>query len=267
MPLINRMIYLKTDEEIELMREANQLVGKTLGEVAKHIVPGVSTLQLDKIAEEFIRDNGAVPAFLGYGGFPNSICASVNDQVVHGIPSSKMILKEGDVISVDCGTILNGFVGDSASTFCVGEVVPEVKKLLKATKDSLYLGIQCAVEGHRLGDISNAIQTYCESQGYSVVRELVGHGIGRKMHEEPEVPNYGRRGCGPLLRNGMCICIEPMINMGSKNVAFEKDGWTVRTKDRKPSAHFEHCIAIRPDGPQILSSFKFLEEVLGENAI
>ena len=244
------------------MREANQLVGKTLGEVAKHIVPGVSTLQLDKIAEEFIRDNGAVPAFLGYGGFPNSICASVNDQVVHGIPSSKMILKEGDVISVDCGTILNGFVGDSAYTFCVGEVAPEVKKLLKATKDSLYLGIQCAVEGHRLGDISNAIQTYCESQGYSVVRELVGHGIGRKMHEEPEVPNYGRRGCGPLLRNGMCICIEPMINMGSKNVAFEKDGWTVRTKDRKPSAHFEHCIAIRPDGPQILSSFKFLEEVL-----
>ena len=247
MPLINRMIYLKTDEEIELMREANQLVGKTLGEVAKHIAPGVSTLQLDKIAEEFIRDNGAVPAFLGYGGFPNSICASVNDQVVHGIPSSKMILKEGDVISVDCGTILNGFVGDSAYTFCVGEVAPEVKKLLKATKDSLYLGIQCAVEGHRLGDISNAIQTYCESQGYSVVRELVGHGIGRKMHEEPEVPNYGRRGC--------------------ENVAFEKDGWTVRTKDRKPSAHFEHCIAIRPDGPQILSSFKFLEEVLGENAI
>ena len=188
----------------------------------------------------------------------------MNDQVVHGIPSSKMILKEGDVISVDCGTILNGFVGDSAYTFCVGEVAPEVKKLLKATKDSLYLGIQCAVEGHRLGDISNAIQTYCESQGYSVVRELVGHGIGRKMHEEPEVPNYGRRGCGPLLRNGMCICIEPMINMGSKNVAFEKDGWTVRTKDRKPSAHFEHCIAIRPDGPQILSSFKFLEEVLGK---
>ena len=274
------MIYLKTDEEIELMREANQLVGKTLGEVAKHIVPGVSTLQLDKIAEEFIRDNGAVPAFLGYGGFPNSICASVNDQVVHGIPSSKMILKEGDVISVDCGTILNGFVGDSAYTFCVGEVAPEVKKLLKATKDSLYLGIQCAVEGHRLGDISNAIQTYCESQGYSVVRELVGHGIGRKMHEEPEVPNYGsrfheepfvsyvtKRGTDMLLVPGMIFTIEPMINMGSKNVAFEKDGWTVRTKDRKPSAHFEHCIAIRPDGPQILSSFKFLEEVLGENAI
>jgi len=255
------MIYLKTDEEIELMRAANQLVGKTLGELAKHIAPGVNTLQLDKIAEEFIRDNGAVPAFLGYGGFPNSICASVNEQVVHGIPSSKTILKEGDVISVDCGTVLNGFVGDSAYTFCVGEVDPKVKALLKTTKESLYLGIQHAI------DISHAVQFYCESKGYSVVRELVGHGIGRKMHEEPEVPNYGRPGCGPLLRSGMCICIEPMINMGSKNVAFEKDGWTVRTKDRKCSAHFEHCIAIRPEGPQILSSFEFLEEVLGNNAI
>ena len=254
------MIYLKTDEEIELMRAANQLVGKTLGELAKHIAPGVNTLQLDKIAEEFIRDHGAVPAFLGYGGFPNSICASVNEQVVHGIPSAKAVLKEGDVI-------LNGFVGDSAYTFCVGEVAPEVKKLLKTTKDSLYLGIQHALEGRRLGDISHAVQSYCESKGYSVVRELVGHGIGRKMHEEPEVPNYGRPGCGPLLKSGMCICIEPMINMGSKNVVFERDGWTVRTKDRKCSAHFEHCIAIRPEGPQILSSFDFLEEVLGNNAI
>ena len=261
------MIYLKTDEEIELMRAANQLVGKTLGELAKHIAPGVNTLQLDKIAEEFIRDNGAVPAFLGYGGFPNSICASVNEQVVHGIPSSKTILKEGDVISVDCGTVLNGFVGDPAYTFCVGEVDPKVKALLKTTKESLYLGIQHAIEGKRLGDISQAVQFYCDSKGYSVVRELVGHGIGRKMHEEPEVPNYGRPGCGPLLRSGMCICIEPMINMGSKNVVFEKDGWTVRTKDRKCSAHFEHCIAIRPEGPQILSSFEFLEEVLGNNAI
>ena len=225
------MIYLKTDEEIELMREANQLVGKTLAEVGKHVAPGVSTLQLDKIAEEFIRDHGAVPAFLGYGGFPNSICASVNEQVVHGIPSSSKILNEGDIISVDCGTILNGYVGDSAYTFCVGEVDP------------------------------------CESHNYSVVRELVGHGIGKRMHEEPEVPNYGRRGCGPLLKSGMCICIEPMINMGSKNVVFERDGWTVRTKDRKCSAHFEHCIAIRPDGPQILSSFDFIEEVLGSNAI
>lgn len=237
LPLTNRMIYLKTDEEIELMREANQLVGKTLGELAKHIAPGVSTLQLDKIAEEFIRDNGAVPAFLGYGGFPNSICASVNEHVVHGIPSSKVLLNEGDVISIDCGTLLNGFVGDSAYTFSVGEVTPEVKNLLKATKESLYLGIQNAVEGKRLGDVSFAVQSYCESKGYSVVRELVGHGIGRKMHEAPEVPNYGKRGCGSLLRSGMCICIEPMINMGSRNVVFEKDGWTVRTKDKKYSAH------------------------------
>ena len=261
------MIYLKTDEEIELMREANQLVGKTLAEVGKHVAPGVSTLQLDKIAEEFIRDHGAVPAFLGYGGFPNSICASVNEQVVHGIPSASKILNEGDIISVDCGTILNGYVGDSAYTFCVGVVDPKVKDLLKTTKESLYLGIQAAVEGKRIGDISNAVQTYCESHNYSVVRELVGHGIGKRMHEEPEVPNYGRRGCGPLLKSGMCICIEPMINMGSKNVVFERDGWTVRTKDRKCSAHFEHCIAIRPDGPQILSSFDFIEEVLGSNAI
>lgn len=261
------MIYLKTDEEIELMRVANQLVGKTLGELAKHVAPGVTTLQLDKIAEEFIRDNGATPAFLGYGGFPNSICASVNEHVVHGIPSSKVILREGDIISIDCGTHINGFTGDSAYTFCVGEVSPEVRHLLKTTKESLYKGIEAAVDGKRVGDIANAIQTYCETRNYSVVRELVGHGCGRNMHEEPEVPNYGRRGCGPLLRSGMCICIEPMINLGSKNVVFENDGWTVRTKDRKPSAHFEHCIAIRPDGPDILSSFKFIEEVLGDNAI
>ncbi|MDR0749264.1 MAG: type I methionyl aminopeptidase [Tannerellaceae bacterium] len=261
------MIYLKTDEEIELMRLANQLVGKTQGELAKHIKPGVTTLQLDKIAEEFIRDNGAYPAFLGYNGFPNSICTSVNEQVVHGIPSSKTVLKEGDIVSVDCGAVLNDFVGDSAYTFCVGEVEPDVKSLLKVTKESLYLGIQHAVEGKRIGDIGNAIQTYCELNGYSVVRELVGHGIGRKMHEDPEVPNYGRRGQGALLRNGMCICIEPMINMGSKNVAFERDGWTVRTKDKKCSAHFEHCIAIRSEGPQILSSFEFLEKVLGDNVI
>lgn len=261
------MIYLKTDEEIELMRNANQLVGKTLGELAKHIAPGVSTQQLDKIAEEFIRDHGAVPAFLGYGGFPGSICASVNEQVVHGIPSSTTVLQEGDVISVDCGTTLEGFTGDSAYTFCVGEVSPEVKSLLKATKESLYLGIKQAVEGARVGDISHAIQTYCESKGYTVVRELVGHGIGRQMHEEPEIPNFGRKGYGPLLRSGMCICIEPMINLGSRNVVFEKDGWTVRTRDRKCSAHFEHCIAIRPEGPQILSSFEYVEKILGNKAI
>lgn len=261
------MIYLKTDEEIELMRLSNQLVGKTLGEIAKHVKPGVTTLQLDKIAEEFIRDNGGVPTCLGYEGYPNSICTSVNEQVVHGIPKASKVLNEGDVVSVDLCVTLNGFVGDSAYTFCVGEVSPEVKRLLKTTKESLYKGIEAAVEGKRIGDISSTVQTYCESHGYSVVRELVGHGIGKGMHEEPEVPNYGRRGCGPLLRSGMCICIEPMINMGSKNVAFESDGWTVRTKDKKCSAHFEHCIAIRPEGPDILSSFKFLEEVLGENAI
>ena len=266
------MIFLKTEDEIELLRKSNLLVGKTLAEIAKVIKPGVTTKELDRVAEEFIRDNGAVPTFKGfpnqYGDpFPASICTSVNDQVVHGIPGDDVVLKDGDIVSVDCGTYMNGFCGDSAYTFCVGEVDPKVKALLKTTKESLYLGIQHAIEGKRLGDISHAIQFYCESKGYSVVRELVGHGIGRKMHEEPEVPNYGRPGCGPLLRSGMCICIEPMINMGSKNVVFEKDGWTVRTKDRKCSAHFEHCIAIRPEGPQILSSFEFLEEVLGNNAI
>jgi methionyl aminopeptidase len=262
------MVYLKTDEEIELMRLSNLLVGRTLGELARHIQPGVTTLQLDKIAEEFIRDHGAFPAFLGYNGFPNSLCTSVNEQVVHGIPSDKTVLEEGDIVSIDCGTILNGFVGDSAYTFCVGEVSSEVKKLLKTTKESLYLAIQQAVEGKRVGDISSTVQSHCESNGYSVVRELVGHGIGKKMHEEPEIPNYGRRGYGTLLRNGMCICIEPMINMGARNVTFDEgDGWTVRTKDGKHSAHFEHCIAICPDGPLILSSFDYLEEVLGSNVI
>ncbi|HCC51265.1 MAG TPA: type I methionyl aminopeptidase [Porphyromonadaceae bacterium] len=258
------MIYLKTDEEIELMREANQLVGKTLGELAKHIKPGISTLQLNTIAETFIRDHGALPAFLGYGGFPGSICASVNENVVHGIPSDKVILKDGDIISVDCGTILNGFVGDSAYTFCVGDVSEEIKMLLRTTKESLYKGIEQAIVGNRVGDIGNAVQSYCEARNYSVVRELVGHGCGRKMHEEPEVPNYGKRGYGPLLGSGMCICIEPMINQGSRNVVFEPDGWTVRTKDRKCSAHFEHCVAVRPGGPQILSSFDYLEEIVGK---
>lgn len=260
------MIYLKTNEEIELMYLANQLVGKTLGELAKYIKPGVSTLQLDRIAEAFIRDHGAIPAFLGYGGFPNSICASVNEHIVHGIPSEKAILKEGDVISIDCGTILNGFVGDSAYTFAVGQIDPEVRKLLDITKESLYIGIEQAVEGKRVGDISSAVQEYCEKNGYSVVRELVGHGIGKQMHEAPEVPNYGKKGSGSLLREGMCICIEPMINLGKRNVVFEKDGWTVRTKDRKPSAHFEHCIAIQSGKARILSSFKFLEEVLEKEA-
>lgn len=258
------MIYLKTDEEIELMREANQLVGKTLAEVAKHIKPGISTLELDRVAEEFIRDHGAVPAFLGYGGFPNSLCTSVNEHVVHGIPSAKHILKDGDIVSVDCGTKLNGFTGDSAYTFAVGEISSEVEALLRTTKESLYVGIEQAAAGHWVGDIGAAIQAYCEKRGFHVVRELVGHGIGHDMHESPEVPNYGHKGTGALLRAGMCICIEPMINLGSKNVVFEKDGWTVRTKTRKPSAHFEHCIAIREGKAEILSSFEYIKDVLGD---
>jgi len=255
----SKTIILKTDEEIELMRHSNRLVGMTLGELSKHIKPGVTTLQLDKIAEEFIRDHGAIPTFLGYGGFPNSICASVNEQVVHGIPNN-LPLKEGDIVSIDCGTCLQGYCGDSAYTFCVGEVKAEVRRLLDVTREALYKGIEQACQDKRIGDIASAIQTYCESHGYSVVRELVGHGIGRDMHEAPEVPNYGRRGTGPLLKNGMCIAIEPMINMGSKNVVFENDGWTVRTKDRKPSAHFEHTVAIRNGKADILSTFEFIQE-------
>jgi methionyl aminopeptidase len=255
----SKMIILKTEEEIEFMRAANRLVGMTLGELSHHIRPGVTTLQLDKIADEFIRDHGATPTFLGYGGFPNSICTSVNENVVHGIPNNKPLL-EGDVVSVDCGTTLRGYCGDSAYTFCVGEVDEKVKELLRVTKESLYKGIEQAQEGKRIGDIGFAIQSYCESKGYSVVRELVGHGIGRQMHEAPEVPNYGRRGTGPLIKNGMCIAIEPMINMGGKKVVFENDGWTVRTKDRKPSAHFEHTIAIRNGKADILSTFEFIQE-------
>lgn len=255
----SKMIILKTDEEIEFMRKANRLVGMTLGELSNHIKPGVTTLKLDKIAEEFIRDHGAIPTFLGYGGFPNSICTSVNENIVHGIPNN-IPLKDGDVISIDCGTQLHGFCGDSAYTFCVGNVDDEVKELLRVTKESLYKGIENAKVDGRIGDIGNVIQEYCEKRGYSVVRELVGHGIGRQMHEPPEVPNYGRRGTGPLITNGMCIAIEPMINMGGKKVIFESDGWTVRTKDRKPSAHFEHTIAIRNGKADILSTFEFIKE-------
>ncbi len=258
------MIYLKTDEEIELMRAANQLVGRTLAEVAKIIAPGVSTKALDKRAEEFIRDHGATPAFLGYQGFPGSMCISVNDQVVHGIPSHKTILQEGDIVTLDCGTKLAGFTGDSAYTFAVGEISEEVHKLLKTTKESLYVGIEQAVAGNRTGDIGYAVQRYCEARGYHVVRELTGHGIGVNLHESPEVPNYGKRGTGTELRNGMCICIEPMINIGSKNVVQERDGWTIRTKTHKPSAHFEHCVAIRDGKADILSSFDFIAEVLGD---
>ena len=257
------MIYLKTEEEVELLRENNLLVSATLAEVGKHIKPGVTTLELDRIAEEFIRSHGAVPGFLGYGGFPNTLCVSVNENVVHGIPSN-YALKEGDIVSVDCGTIMKGFYGDSAYTFGVGEIAPEVEQLLRVTKESLLKGVEQAVAGNRVGDISAAIQAHAEKYGYGVVRELVGHGLGRKMHESPEVPNYGRRGTGPLLKQGMVICIEPMINMGSKNVVFERDGWTVRTKDRKPSAHFEFAVAIRNEKADVLTDFGIIEEALGK---
>lgn len=255
------MIYLKTDEEIELLRESNLLVSKTHAEIAKWIEPGVNTLKLDKIAEEFIRDHKAEPAFLGYGGFPNTLCISVNDMVVHGIPSNYE-LKDGDIISVDCGVQKNGYFGDSAYTFEVGEVDSEVKDLLKVTKESLYLGIEKATAGLRLGDVGHAIQKHCESHGYSVVREMVGHGIGKNLHEKPEVPNYGSRGRGILLKSGMVIAIEPMINMGKKEIYIEDDQWTVRTKDGKPSAHFEHTVAIRNGKADILSTFDFVEEEL-----
>lgn len=261
------MIFLKSDEEIELLRISNQIVAKTLAELAKLIQPGVSTEYLDKIAEEFIRDNGAVPGFLGYSGYPKSICTSVNEQVVHGIPSEKLILQDGDIVSVDCGVYKNGFHGDSAYTFCVGDVKPEIVDLLRTTKESLYKGIEQAQEGKRLGDVGYAIQNHCEARGYSVVREMIGHGVGRKLHEAPEVPNYGRKGNGIMLKSGMTIAIEPMINMGSRNLVFEKDGWTTRTIDRKPSAHFEHSIAIRRGKADILSTFEYIEQVLGNKAI
>ena len=256
------MVYLKTDEEIELMRESNLIVARTLAEVAKLIAPGVSTATLDKRAEEFIRDNGAVPGFLHYHGYPATLCTSVNEQVVHGIPSEKVILQEGDIVSVDCGAVKNGFHGDSAYTFCVGQVAQEVRQLLQTTKEALYKGIEQAVEGKRLGDIGEAIQSHCNKKGYSVVREMVGHGIGRNLHEAPEVPNYGRKGTGIMLKSGMVIAIEPMINMGRKELAFEKDGWSTHTIDRKPSAHFEHSVAIRKGKADILSSFEFIEQVL-----
>lgn len=261
-------IFLKTEDEIELMRKANQLVGKTLGEIAKHIAPGVNTLQLDKIAEEYIRDNGGVPTFKDFPNpygtpFPASICTSVNDVVVHGIPDEKTVLKDGDIISIDCGALLEGFNGDSCYTFCVGEVSPEVKQLLKVTKESLFLGIENAVAGKHIGDIGNAVQEHCESFGYGVVRELTGHGIGKEMHEDPAVPNYGSRGNGVLLKAGMCIAIEPMITMGDKAIYMMPDRWTIRTRDGKPAAHFEHTIAIRRGEAEILSSFEEIEQVEG----
>lgn len=256
------MIYLKTEEEIEKVRAASDLVSRTLGEVAKWIAPGVTTQKLDTIAREFICDNGGSPACLGYHGFPGTLCIEVNETVVHGFPSN-YALREGDIVGTDCVVELNGYNGDSCYTFAVGEVDPKTLRLLEVTKESLYKGIAAAKAGKRIGDISNAVQTFCEKAGYSVVREMCGHGIGRSMHESPEVPNYGRRGIGPLLKPNMTICIEPMINLGSKNIVIERDGWQCRTKDRKPSAHFEHTILITEHEPEILTTFRYIEEALG----
>lgn len=255
------MIYLKTKEEIELLRESNMLVAKTHGEIAKWIAPGVTTLKLDKIAEEFIRDHGGEPAFLNYQGFPNSLCMSVNEQVVHGIPNNQP-LEDGDIVSVDCGVLLNGYYGDSAYTYGVGNVPTDAADLMKTTKEALYKGIEQAVEGKRIGDIGYAVQAHAEGQGYSVVREMVGHGVGKNLHESPEIPNYGRRGNGVKLKEGMVIAIEPMINLGKRHIVQEADGWTIRTRDRKVSAHFEHTLAVGKNEADILSSFKFVEEVL-----
>ncbi len=255
------MIYLKTNEEIELLRENNLLVSQALAEVGKHIKPGITTKELNRIAEDFIRSHGAIPSFLGYEGYPASACISVNEQVVHGIPSD-YVIKEGDIVSVDLGTFMKGFNGDSAYTFAVGEISDDVRRLLEVTKEALYKGTAQAKAGNRVGDISAAVQEYAESFGYGVVRELEGHGLGRKMHEAPGVPNYGARGRGPLLKEGMVICIEPMITMGNRAIVFERDGWTVRTRDRKPAAHYEFAVAIRKDGPDVLTDFGIIENAL-----
>ena len=257
------MLYFKTDEEVGLLRESNMLVSRTLGEIASLIKPGVTTLYLDKVAESFIRDNGATPAFKGYGGFPNALCTSVNDEVVHGIPSA-YILKEGDIISVDCGVILNGWYGDSAYTFPVGEIKEEVRRLLDFTRASLEEGVKEAVAGNRVGDISYAVQNKAESGGYSVVRDLVGHGIGRRLHESPEVANWGNRGTGPKMKKGLVICIEPMINSGKKETMQMKDGWTIKTVDGKPSAHFEYAVAVDKGKADVLTTFEFIEKVLNK---
>ncbi|MEM6261167.1 MAG: type I methionyl aminopeptidase [Bacteroidota bacterium] len=258
-------IIYKNDDEIEMIRQSALLVGKTLAEVGKHIAPGVSTGKLDKIAEEFIRDHNAIPAFKDYkasfedSAFPFSLCVSVNEEVVHGFAPDDKFLQEGDIVSVDCGVLLNGFYGDSAYTFPVGEISAKKRRLLEVTKECLYKGIEKAVAGHRLGEVSNAIQRHAEMYGYSVVRELVGHGIGRNLHEPPEVPNYGRRRSGVKLKPGLVIAIEPMINMGKRSVKVAEDNWTVYAEDRQPSAHFEHCIAVRNGKPEILSTFDFIE--------
>jgi methionyl aminopeptidase len=255
------MIFYKTREEIERIRISSLLVGKTLAEVAKSIKPGVTTLELDKVAEVFIKDHGAVPGFLGYGGFPNSLCTSVNEAVVHGIPNNKPLI-DGDIVSIDCGVLLDDFYGDSAYTFEVGEVSQEVKHLLEVTKECLNLAIEQSCSGNRIGDIGYAVQNYAESNGFGVVRELVGHGLGRSLHEKPEVPNYGKRGRGHKMKPGLVLAIEPMINLGTKNVTQLSDGWTIVTTDKKPSAHFEHDVAIMQGKAEVLSSFEEIEKVL-----
>ena len=253
------MIHYKSSEEVDKIKQSADILGRAHGEIAKHVRKGVKTSFLDKLAEEFIRDHGAVPSFKGYNGFPSSLCISVNEVVVHGFPS-EYELKDGDIISVDCGVFHQGFHSDSAYTYPIGEVPPSVLALLSATKDSLYLGIEQAVFGNRIGDIGHAIQKFVEAKGYTVVRELVGHGLGRKLHEAPEVPNYGKKGSGPLLKQGMVIAIEPMINLGTRNIVQEKDGWTIRTADRKPSAHYEHTVAIFEDRTEVLTTHKYIEE-------
>ena len=257
------MITYKSAEEIELIRESSLLVGKALAEVAKIIRPGITPLELDRRAEEFIRDSNAIPAFKGYGDFPNTLCISLNDVVVHGIPSSKALI-EGDIVSVDCGVLKNGYYGDSAYTFEIGEVPAAIKQLLMVTKESLYKGIEKAIEGMRIGDVGFAVQEHAEKFGYGVVREMVGHGIGKNLHEKPEVPNYGKRGAGIKLMEGLVIAIEPMINLGKAPIFQDNDGWTIRTKDGKVSAHFEHTIAVKKGKADILSSFEFVEEVLNK---
>jgi methionyl aminopeptidase len=260
------MALIKTEIEIELIRTSSLLVGKTIAEVARHIKPGITTLALDKIAEEFIRDHKAKPAFKGYHGFPATLCISVNEVVVHGIPG-KRELKEGDLVSIDCGTIIDGYYGDSAFSFGVLPMAVDVMMLMQQTYTSLFKGINAVAAGKRVGDIGYEVQTYVEGFGYSVVRDLVGHGLGTSLHEKPEVPNYGRRGTGPKLEAGMVICIEPMINLGSRQVMQENDGWTIRTIDRKPSAHFEHAVVIKKDGVEILSSFIEIEQVINPDIL
>lgn len=251
------MLY-RSEEEIDKLKNSSLLVGKTLGEVARNLKAGITTAKMDRIAEEFIRDHGGVPAFKGYNGFPATLCISINDQIVHGIPGENEI-QDGDLVSVDCGAVLDGFYGDYAYTFAVGQVHPETLKLASVTKEALELAVLQAVAGQRVGDIGFVVQQHVEKHGYSVVRDLVGHGIGKHLHEKPNVPNFGKRGTGAQLPENMVICIEPMVNMGTREVVQEKDGWTMRTRDRKPSAHFEHMVVVRKDHAEVISTYQFIE--------